>query len=71
LTDVVLQGMNGRELAEGLISRSPHTKVLYMSGYTGNAIVQHGVIEKGIEFIQKPFSPKLLAGKVRGVLDTA
>ena len=70
LTDVVLQGMNGRELAEGLISRSPHTKVLYMSGYTGNAIVQHGVIEKGIEFIQKPFSPKSLAGKVRKVLDS-
>ncbi|NQU15194.1 MAG: PAS domain S-box protein [Desulfobacteraceae bacterium] len=69
LIDVVLPGMSGRALAEGLTSRFPHTKVLYMSGYTENVIVHHGVLEKGIEFIQKPFSPESLARKVREVLD--
>ncbi len=69
LADVVLPGMSGRDLAEGLTSRSPHTKVLYMSGYADNAIVLHGVLEEGIEFIQKPFSPESLARKVRQVLD--
>jgi PAS domain S-box-containing protein len=70
LTDVVLPGMSGRDLAEGLTSRSPHTRVLYMSGYADNAIVQHGVLEEGIAFIQKPFSPDSLARKVREVLDS-
>ncbi len=68
LTDMVLPGMNGRDLAERMTSRYPQTKVLYMSGYAHNAIVNHGVFEKGIEFIQKPFSPDSLARKVRKVL---
>ena len=69
LADVVLPGMSGRELAERLTSRYPQTKVLYMSGYAYNAIVHQGVLEEGIEFIQKPFSPEPLARKVREVLD--
>jgi len=69
LTDVVMPGMTGRELAEKLQPRFPEIKVLYMSGYTGNAIAHHGVLEKDVEFIQKPFTQEGLASKVREVLD--
>jgi len=69
LTDVVMPGMNGRELAESLQPLQPKMKVLYMSGYTDNAVVQHGVLEPGMSFIQKPFTPKDLASEVRKVLD--
>ncbi|MDO9123155.1 MAG: ATP-binding protein, partial [Deltaproteobacteria bacterium] len=69
VTDVVLPGMNGRELAESLASRYPGAKVLYMSGYTDNAIVHHGVLEKGLHFLQKPFNLEGLLRKVREVLD--
>jgi PAS domain S-box-containing protein len=68
LTDVVLPNMSGPELAKRILQRWPRIKVLYMSGYTTNAIVQHGVIEKGI-FLQKPFTRAGLAEKVREVLD--
>jgi two-component SAPR family response regulator len=61
--------MSGRELAETLMSIRPRIKVLYMSGYTGNAIVHHGVLEKGMNYIQKPFAVEALARKVREVLD--
>lgn len=68
LTDVVMPGMNGRELAECLLESNPQIKVLYMSGYTDDAIVQHGILEQGIPFLPKPFTPIVLERKVRQVL---
>jgi CheY-like chemotaxis protein len=68
LTDVVMPQLSGRELANRLEKRWPGVKVLFMSGYSDDAIVQHGVLEKGMEFIQKPFSPDQLATKVREML---
>jgi CheY-like chemotaxis protein len=69
LTDVVMPGMNGRELAERLTAQRRDLKVLFVSGYTGEAIRQHGLLESGAAFLQKPFSPDVLARKVRDVLD--
>ncbi|RJP56240.1 MAG: response regulator, partial [Deltaproteobacteria bacterium] len=69
LTDVVMPGMSGRKLVDFLKEICPEIKALYMSGYTDNAIVHHGMLEEGIEFIQKPFTMEKLAGKVREVLD--
>ena len=68
LTDVVMPNVSGRELANRLEKLRPGIKVLFMSGYTDNAVMHHGVLEKSAEFIQKPFSPEELAGKVRAVL---
>ena len=68
LTDVIMPGMSGKELAEHWNYRYPDSKVLFMSGYTGNAIVQHGVSEERFAFIQKPFKHDTLARKVREVL---
>ncbi len=67
LTDVVMPGLNGRELADQILSFRPGIKVLYMSGYSNNAIVQQGVLTPGLAFIEKPFSPETLAEKVRQV----
>jgi two-component system, cell cycle sensor histidine kinase and response regulator CckA len=69
LTDVVLPGMNGRELYEKAAESSPSLKVLYMSGYTDNVIAHRGVLDAGVQFIQKPFTVYGLAVKVREVLD--
>jgi CheY-like chemotaxis protein len=69
LTDVVMPGMSGRELAEKLLSWQPEMKVLYMSGYTDDAMIRYGVLEAGMNFMQKPFSMEALAQKVRQVLD--
>ena len=70
MTDVVMPGMSGRDLADRVAERRPGIKVLYLSGYTDDAIVRHGVLEPGIAFLQKPFSADALARKVREVLDS-
>ena len=69
LTDIVMPGASGRELAQRVAAVQPEMKVLYMSGYTDDAIVQHGVLSANTPFLQKPFAPETLARKVREVLD--
>lgn len=69
ITDVILPQMNGRDLADRLIQAHPEMKALYISGYTDKAMAQHGVLETGTNFLQKPFSPAALSRKVRAVLE--
>jgi DNA-binding response OmpR family regulator len=69
ITDVVLPEMNGRDLAKNILSLHPRLKCLFISGYTADVIAHRGVLEEGVHFLQKPFSMKDLAEKVRNVLD--
>ena len=69
LTDVIMPGMSGRQLAERILSTRPETKIVYMTGYTDDMVVQHKVLEPGVRLLQKPFTKIDLAMKVRATLD--
>ncbi|MFO0852548.1 MAG: ATP-binding protein [Gemmataceae bacterium] len=71
VTDVVMPGENGRAVADRLRQSRPGLRVLYVSGYTDDTVVHHGVQQAGVEFLQKPFTPSVLAQRVRAVLDKA
>jgi response regulator RpfG family c-di-GMP phosphodiesterase len=70
MSDVIMPGMNGRDLANNLLSFYPNLKRLFMSGYTADVISHRGILGEGLYFIQKPFSMQDLAIKVREVLDS-
>jgi len=69
LTDVVMPGISGRELAIRLTAKHPEIRVLYMSGYSGDLIIHHGVLQEGISLIEKPFTEEVLMRKLREILD--
>jgi two-component system, cell cycle sensor histidine kinase and response regulator CckA len=69
LTDVILPGLSGPELARRLLASRPQTRVLYVSGYPDEAMASQGILEAGASFLQKPFTPDTLVRKVREVLD--
>jgi two-component system cell cycle sensor histidine kinase/response regulator CckA len=69
ITDVVMPRLSGRELASQIAAARSDLKVLYISGYTDDSIFRHGVLEGGMEFLQKPFNLRTLAQKIREILD--
>lgn len=70
MTDVIMPEMNGKDLANALLSNHPHIKRLFMSGYTADVIAHHGVLEEGIHFIQKPLQLNTMAAKLCEVLES-
>ena len=71
LTDVVMPQMSGKELADRLSSSHPSMKVLFTSAYTEDAIIHHGILDPGIDFLHKPYTPALLSRKTREAIDGA
>ena len=69
ITDVVMPEMNGRELAGRLLVHAPAMRLLFTSGYTADVIAHRGILDEGVQFIQKPFTLQELAAKVRGALE--
>jgi CheY-like chemotaxis protein len=70
VTDVVMPGKGGRLLAEELSQLQPELKILYVSGYTDDAVVRHGIVQDNVNFLQKPFAPNALAARIRDLLDS-
>lgn len=70
MTDVVMPGMSGKELANTLLDQYPGMKCLFMSGYTADVIAEHGILDDGIQFINKPFSIEEVAGKIREIMNS-
>ena len=70
VTDVVMPGLGGRQMVEQLVATHPQVKVLFLSGYTDDAVVRHGILHEQVPFLQKPFSAVTLATKVREILDS-
>jgi len=70
LSDVVMPRMGGPELAQELLARRPAVKVLYMSGYTDHPMVRRGVVNAGVAFLQKPFTPTALVSRIREILES-
>jgi YesN/AraC family two-component response regulator len=69
LTDLIMPGMNGKKLIDLISREAPNVQVLYMSGYDDNAISRHGLLNEGINYLQKPFSPKKLAVKLQEIFE--
>jgi len=70
LTDVIMPKMGGKVMAERLKTTNPEVKILFASGYTDEAISHHGVLQPGVAFLPKPYTPSALARKIRAMLDT-
>src|SRR5438445_363655 len=71
LTDVVMPGLHGTEVAARVARARPNLRVIFMSGYTDDAVIRHGVLHPGVAYLQKPFGPEALARKVREVMDSS
>lgn len=69
LTDMVMPGLNGRDLAQRILEQKPRLKIIYISGYTDDMLLSTGALGPGMSFLRKPLKPDVLAGRIREVLD--